>query len=159
MVLTEFCSIFQITERKDVFFSRPKKPLTLKGLIRALRKFTQSREKIKQAIYLKFDLPQNVFESPVMSQSTASQAVGQLYAPTTERLTTTSPTEGQPTTGPRTPPTENVQISSPTEGWSTVTPPYPKSKPTPVNHYAGAYNVPFEYYSGRKRGIFSTKVR
>ena len=42
-------------ERKDVFFSRPKKPLTLKGLIRALRKFTQSWEKIKQAIYLKFD--------------------------------------------------------------------------------------------------------
>ena len=40
-----------------------------------------------------------------------------------------------------------------------MTPPYPKSKPTPVNHYAGAYNVPFEYYGGRKRGIFSTKVR
>ena len=159
MMLTEFCSIFQRTERKDVFFSRPKKPLTLKGLIRALRKFTQSREKIKQAIYLKFYLPQNVFESPVMSQSTVSQAVGQLYPQTTERLTTTSPTEGQSTTGPRTPPTENVQIPSPTEGWSTMTPSYPKSKPTPVNHYAGAYNVPFEYYGGRKRGIFSTKVR
>lgn len=125
----------------------------------ALRKFTESKEKTKQAIYLKFDLPQNISESQVMSKSTASKAVGQLHAPTTENSQlATSPIEGQSTAGPRT---------LPTEGWSTMTPPYPKSqnppyttsKPSTPGHFAGAYDVPFDYYGGRKRGIFSIKVR
>ena len=38
-------------------------------------------------------------------------------------------------------------------------PRFTTARPTTVAHFAGAYNVPFDYYGRKKRGIFSTKVR